>query len=188
MRSVAEVQSNRRWLSVGVAFQSSASNLVPAQNSTATTGVYARDLLKGTIRLVSVSSIGIRAKPGSFSAAASISADGRYVALVSEASNLVAGDTNGWFDIFIRDMKTSPTRRVRVGQRQAAELRQRGAVDKRRWTLCHLRLWYVEPGRPLTEWCAHAAVCARVGVSRGCAGLTNELLLTNRPQDVGPGE
>jgi hypothetical protein len=31
-----------------------------------------------------------------------ISADGRYVAFESEASNLVRGDTNGAFDVFVR--------------------------------------------------------------------------------------
>jgi len=31
------------------------------------------------------------------------SADGRYVAFVSQASNLVPGDTNGWEDIFVHD-------------------------------------------------------------------------------------
>ena len=31
----------------------------------------------------------------------SISADGRYVAFASWASNLVPGDTNGWADIFV---------------------------------------------------------------------------------------
>jgi hypothetical protein len=35
----------------------------------------------------------------------SISADGRYVAFVSFASNLVAGDTNGTWDVFVRDRR-----------------------------------------------------------------------------------
>src|SRR5262249_47181236 len=35
--------------------------------------------------------------------------DGRYVAFVSEASNLVAGDSNGIADVFVRDLQTGTT-------------------------------------------------------------------------------
>ncbi|MEM7029529.1 MAG: AbfB domain-containing protein, partial [Chloroflexota bacterium] len=45
---------------------------------------------------------------------ASISADGRYVAFKSDATNLVAGDTNGVSDIFVRDRETGTTERVSV--------------------------------------------------------------------------
>ncbi|MBK7318045.1 hypothetical protein [Candidatus Villigracilis affinis] len=45
----------------------------------------------------------------------SISADGRYVAFMSQASNLVSGDTNGVEDVFIRDILTDTTTRVSVG-------------------------------------------------------------------------
>jgi hypothetical protein len=44
---------------------------------------------------------GQRANVGSFVPA--ISADGRFVAFISEASNLVAGDTNDTVDVFVRD-------------------------------------------------------------------------------------
>ena len=44
----------------------------------------------------------------------SISADGRYVAFESEASDLVAGDGNGVQDIFVRDMVTDTTTRVSI--------------------------------------------------------------------------
>ncbi|GCB45796.1 PD40 domain-containing protein [Streptomyces sp. NL15-2K] len=40
----------------------------------------------------------------------SLSADGRYLAFVSDADNLVAGDTNGLTDAFVRDLKTGTTR------------------------------------------------------------------------------
>jgi Tol biopolymer transport system component len=45
----------------------------------------------------------------------SISADGRYVAFYSEASNLVAGDTNGATDVFLFDRRSGATKRVSVG-------------------------------------------------------------------------
>ena len=44
----------------------------------------------------------------------SISADGRYVAYESLASNLAAGDTNGKFDIFVYDRQTGSNQRVSV--------------------------------------------------------------------------
>ncbi len=43
-----------------------------------------------------------------------ISADGRFVAFSSFASNLVAGDTNGTWDVFVHDRQTGTTERVSV--------------------------------------------------------------------------
>jgi len=45
---------------------------------------------------------------------AAISADGRYVAFCSDASNLVAGDTNGSTDVFVRDRVDRTTQLVSV--------------------------------------------------------------------------
>jgi Tol biopolymer transport system component len=44
----------------------------------------------------------------------SISADGRYVVFMSSATNLVAGDTNGVDDVFVRDFVLGTTTRVSV--------------------------------------------------------------------------
>ena len=44
-----------------------------------------------------------------------ISADGRFVAFYSMATNLVPGDTNGTGDVFVRDRQTGTTERVSVG-------------------------------------------------------------------------
>jgi len=44
-----------------------------------------------------------------------VSRDGRYVAFASDATNLVAGDTNGKRDIFVRDTVAKKTRRVSIG-------------------------------------------------------------------------
>ena len=52
-------------------------------------------------RLVSVGPGGQQANGGSYSAA--ISADGRHVAFYSSASNLVPGDTNNTYDVFVWD-------------------------------------------------------------------------------------
>ena len=45
---------------------------------------------------------------------ASISSDGRFVAFDSAATDLVSGDTNGWFDVFVRDTALGTTRAVSV--------------------------------------------------------------------------
>ncbi|AZP20619.1 hypothetical protein EJC51_33850 [Streptomyces aquilus] len=44
-----------------------------------------------------------------------LSANGRYVAFVSAAANLVPGDTNGVADAFVRDLRTGRTERVGEG-------------------------------------------------------------------------
>ena len=48
------------------------------------------------------------------SASASISGDGRFVAFHSYATNLVPGDTNGVYDVFVHDRETGETTRVSV--------------------------------------------------------------------------
>ena len=66
----------------------------------------------GTER-VNVDSAGAQATSG-HSFAPSISADGRYVAFYSYATNLVSGDTNMRQDVFVRDRQTNTTTRVSV--------------------------------------------------------------------------
>jgi Tol biopolymer transport system component len=78
-----------------VAITSLATNLVPG----AIGGVFVHDRLTGTTKSVSVDSFGVLGN--SQSADGSISADGRYVAFSSYASNLVPGDTNNAYDIFV---------------------------------------------------------------------------------------
>src|SRR5438874_169044 len=50
------------------------------------------------------------------SIAPAISKDGRFVAFYSDASNLVAGDTNRARDVFVHDRQTGETTRVSVAQ------------------------------------------------------------------------
>ena len=45
-----------------------------------------------------------------------ISADGRFVVFESFASDLVAKDTNGGFDVFVRDLKAKRTTLVSVNR------------------------------------------------------------------------
>jgi Tol biopolymer transport system component len=92
-----------------VAFYSSATNLVPGDTNGAR-DVFVHDNQTGATTRVSVSSSGGQANGQSFSP--SISADGRYVAFYSDATNLVAGDTNNADDVFVHDRQTGATTRV----------------------------------------------------------------------------
>jgi Tol biopolymer transport system component len=93
-----------------VAFDSSASNLV--QDPNGIQDVFLRDTLMGTTIRVSVNNAGNHGS-GSSSAPA-ISADGRYVAFKSIASDLVDDDFGGFVDIFVHDRITSVTTRASV--------------------------------------------------------------------------
>lgn len=96
-----------------IAFTSTASNLVPLDGNGAVSDIFLKNLDDESIVLVSVDSGGVQAGGGA-SHSPSISADGRYVAFVSEATNLVTGDSNGVADIFVRDTVAGVTERVSV--------------------------------------------------------------------------
>jgi hypothetical protein len=74
--------------------------------------VYLHDRGTGATRLMSVDSAGNAANGDS--SAVSISADGRFVAFASGATNLVSDDTNGIDDIFVHDRLSQATIRVSV--------------------------------------------------------------------------
>jgi Tol biopolymer transport system component len=74
--------------------------------------VYVHDRETGETSLVSVSSAGEQGN--GFSDSPSISADGRYVAFTSRASNLVRQDTNRVWDVFVRNVRAGNTRGVSV--------------------------------------------------------------------------
>jgi Tol biopolymer transport system component len=94
-----------------VAFTSRATNLVAGDTNQAQ-DVFVRDRLNGTTERVSLGAGGAQAN--AHSSACSISADGRFVAFQSGASDLVAGDTNSFDDIFVRDRLAGTTQRVSV--------------------------------------------------------------------------
>ena len=96
-----------------VAFDSGASDLVPNDTNEAS-DAFVRDRRSGTTRRVNVGPGGIQSN-GQVGGRVAISADGRLVAFNSNATNLVPGDTNGTYDVFIHDRDTDTTRRVSVG-------------------------------------------------------------------------
>ncbi len=98
-----------------VAFHSTSAQLVGATAAGFLGGVFARDLVAGTTVRVDRSSTGAEAdRPPYDLYPPALSADGRYVAFASGATNLVAGDLNGVVDVFVRDLRDGITTRVSV--------------------------------------------------------------------------
>ncbi|MFN8545343.1 MAG: hypothetical protein U0807_14200 [Candidatus Binatia bacterium] len=101
-----------------VVFASASTTLVPGDGNGAV-DVFVRDRAAGRTERVSVAGDGTEADGESFTtlSAVSISADGRFVAFDSTATNLVPGDQNGERDVFVRDRATGRTVRASVGVR-----------------------------------------------------------------------
>lgn len=89
-----------------VAFASYADNLV-AGDTNSTSDIFVRDRQAGATVRISVGSSGAQGNGGSWDP--TFSTDSRYVAFVSDASNLVTGDVNGVNDIFVHDRQTGQT-------------------------------------------------------------------------------
>jgi hypothetical protein len=102
-----------------VAFASYATNLVPGDTNGAW-DVFVHDLGAGTTRRVSVDASGSEGNGdsggiwGGTFYGIDLSANGRFVAFLSSASNLVPGDTNGVIDIFVTDLQTGAVARASV--------------------------------------------------------------------------
>ncbi len=106
-----------------VAFASVASDLVSGDTN-GFSDVFVRDRQTGVTERISVSTGGAEGDDDSVSP--SISADGRYVAYVSFASNLVGGDTNGTYDVFVRDRQLATTTLVSI---DSAGIQANGSSD-----------------------------------------------------------
>jgi WD40-like Beta Propeller Repeat len=92
-----------------VAFYSYASNLVGGDDNNAL-DIFVHDRTTGETMRASVASDGTQANSDSF--VPKISANGRYVAYYSDATNLISGDTNNYGDVFVHDLQTGATTRV----------------------------------------------------------------------------
>jgi hypothetical protein len=108
----ANGNSNRPSISANgmVAFESDATNLV-ANDTNSLTDVF---LYNGSA-IVRVSTGLNGAQANGVSDHASISSDGNFVAFESLASDLVSGDTNGFWDIFVYNRTTGAIERVSLG-------------------------------------------------------------------------
>jgi Tol biopolymer transport system component len=94
-----------------VAFESFATNLVAPNTAAGRLHVFRRDLQTNTTILLST---GFTGQGNDDSDEPRLSANGRYVAFGSWASNLVSGDNNGALDVFVRDCVANTTTRVSV--------------------------------------------------------------------------
>lgn len=95
-------------------FETTATNLV-ANDANNASDVFMRDLVNKTNILVSVKTNGGVGNGNSRSAV--MTPDGRFVAFVSEATNLIFGDTNLIADVFVRDLQLGTTVLASVGAR-----------------------------------------------------------------------
>lgn len=96
-----------------VSFLSDAATLVD-NDTNGVTDVFVRDRTRGVTERVSVSQSGSEGNGAAGGARVALSGDGRYVVFTSQASNLVAGDTNEAADVFVRDRHRLTTARVSV--------------------------------------------------------------------------
>ena len=108
--NAAAISANGRY----VAFHSADSNLVRGDTNR-TPDVFVHDCRTGRTTRASVSSSGRQAN-GESLGALSISADGRYLAFTSLASNLVSGDANDITDVFVRNLATGRTILASLGE------------------------------------------------------------------------
>lgn len=95
-----------------VAFRSEASNLVPGDSGTSS-DIFVKDLLTGELIAASSNATGQLGNGNSWYS--DISADGRYVAFLSYATNLVPNDTDGEPNIFVKDLVNGEILRMNTG-------------------------------------------------------------------------
>jgi Tol biopolymer transport system component len=95
-----------------VAYYSRASNLVPNDANGNEPDIFIHDRKTDTTEIISLAGDGSAGNGASFSP--DISAGGRYVVYESDSSNLVPGDGNGTFDVFLYDRKKGSTERISV--------------------------------------------------------------------------
>lgn len=91
---------------LALAFQSEANDLAAGNSSSGTDIYYSERVAVGqdfVFNTYLVSNVAGGATPNGASQYASISADGRWVAFLSYASNLIGGDSNGAPDVFVAD-------------------------------------------------------------------------------------
>ncbi|MEO6709482.1 MAG: hypothetical protein ABI054_02010 [Planctomycetota bacterium] len=102
------ISDDGRWL----AFVSYSNNVMPNIGAPHYE-IYVRDLWTGALELISTDLNGLAGED--VSGMPTISADARYVAFLSQSPRLVAGDTNHYQDVFVRDRRTHTTTRVNLG-------------------------------------------------------------------------
>ncbi|MET3909308.1 VCBS repeat-containing protein [Bradyrhizobium sp. S3.3.6] len=106
-----------------IAFYSFADNLVPGVNGYE---IYVKDLITGTVKIVSTNASGAQAN--GYSQAPVFSSDGTKLVFESSASNLVPGDTNGTEDIYVKDIAPPSVTEAKLTDNGAAHVSTSGAA------------------------------------------------------------
>lgn len=94
-----------------IVFTSSATNLL-TEDTNAFDDIFYKDMTTGAVKRLSVNSAGIQSNGDSWGAR--FSSDGSRIVFVSNANNLIVGDTNDVADIFIKDISTQEVVRISV--------------------------------------------------------------------------
>ncbi|NDD65428.1 MAG: hypothetical protein EBZ36_15865 [Acidobacteria bacterium] len=93
-----------------VILTSDATSLVPGDTN-GQRDLFLKNLQTGEITRISTDASGQQAV-GGLTLAPRLSEDGRYATFTSRATNLVPGDTNGYDDIFVKDLQTGAISRI----------------------------------------------------------------------------
>ena len=100
------VSPDGKW----VAFESFATNLAAGADAPSTFDIFVKNLATGATKRVTTATDG-----SGDGGQASFSSDGKFLYFASGANDLVAGDTNGFIDIFRFDLATSAITGVSAG-------------------------------------------------------------------------
>jgi hypothetical protein len=97
-----------------IAFVTDGTNMLPGFTNPPALGghAYVYDLITGTVTAINQTPSGTQSIYGVTEL--KIAANGRYAVFTSLAGDLVAGDTNGSQDVFVRDLQTGVTERINV--------------------------------------------------------------------------
>ncbi len=162
------ISPNGKW----VVFESNATNLVPGDGN-GLMDVFVRDLKHGKTRRISVPDAGGEADGISMEAV--VSNSGQVVAFRSNATNLVASDTNGKFDIFVRDDRAGTT--VRIDQNGNGDQ----ATGGHAYEMC-----MSASGSTIAYYSYATNLVAGVSSPSGGAYLYDRRKKTTRQLDLGP--
>ncbi len=89
------------------------SNTLVAGDTNGWRDLFMKNLVTGEVTLINRTATGTQSNNDT-RLGASFSPDGTKVAFSSAATNLISGDTNGWWDIFIKDLNTGVITRANV--------------------------------------------------------------------------
>jgi Tol biopolymer transport system component len=94
-------------------FESTADNLAAGATNNTIKNLFVRDLINNTTTLASIGLNGVQGNGNSRES--TMTPNGRYVVFTSDATNLVANDTNGIPDVFVRDLLNNTTTLASTG-------------------------------------------------------------------------